>query len=126
MARILVVDDEPGIVHLLRTILVSAGHEVLAEPDGARALITAHEALPDLIFLDIAMPIVDGMTALRLLRGDPRTAAIPVAIVTGHDTNRTVRDGYDLGAEVVLGKPFDPDDVVHVVHRLLGDDEPKG
>jgi CheY-like chemotaxis protein len=117
----LVVDDDPGVARLLEVILGTAGHEVLSEPDGARALIAAHESAPDLVFMDIVMPIVDGITALRLLRGDPHTAHIPVAIITGHDDYPTIRDGYDLGAEVVLGKPFEPDDILEVVHRLVPD-----
>ncbi len=119
MAKVLVADDDPSIVRVLRAILVSSGHEVLAEEDGARALISAHEHLPDVILLDLIMPIVDGLTALRLLKADDRTSEIPIVIITGRSEAQTVRRGYDLGADVFLTKPFEPSEVLEVIHRVL-------
>lgn len=120
MARILIADDDPLVTRVLSTILESAGHEVIAEVDGARALIAAHEKLPDAILLDIVMPIMDGLTALRLLKTHVRTCEIPVVIITGHDEVANVAGGYDLGADLLLGKPFDPDDVLTTIDRVIG------
>ncbi len=119
MAKVLVADDDPSIARVLRAILVSSGHEVLTEEDGARALISAHEHLPDVILLDLIMPIVDGLTALRLLKADDRTAEIPIVIITGRSEAQTVRRGYDLGADVFLTKPFEPSEVLEVIDRVL-------
>ena len=125
MARILIADDDPLVTRVLCTILQNAGHEVMTEVDGARALIAAHEKLPDVILLDIVMPIMDGLTALRLLKTHVRTCEIPVVIITGHDEVANVAGGYDFGADLLLGKPFEPEDVVTTIDRVIGggDDE---
>jgi len=125
LARILIADDDPLVTRVLCTILQNAGHEVMTEVDGARALIAAHEKLPDVILLDIVMPIMDGLTALRLLKTHVRTCEIPVVIITGHDEVANVAGGYDFGADLLLGKPFEPEDVVTTIDRVIGggDDE---
>ena len=118
MARVLIADDDPLVARVLRTILQSAGHEVMTEVDGARALIAAHEKLPDVILLDIVMPIMDGLTALRLLKTHVRTCNIPVVIITGHDEVANVAGGYDFGADLLLGKPFEPEDVLATIDAV--------
>jgi DNA-binding response OmpR family regulator len=119
MARVLAADDDRNICRLLETILEGAGHEVICQPDGARTLIAAHEKKPDVVLLDLVMPIMDGLTALRLLKSHAETCDIPIIIITGKDEAANVRSGYDLGADLLLGKPFDPEDVLECVDRLL-------
>lgn len=106
---------------MLRVVLASEGHEVILAGDGAHALIAAHEQAPDVILLDLMMPIVDGMSALRLLKTEERTADIPVVIITGRSEAQAVRLGYDLGADMFLTKPFEPREVLDLVERVLSD-----
>jgi DNA-binding response OmpR family regulator len=119
VARVLVADDDPSVRKALRVALSVAGHEVVLAEDGARALIAAHEHVPDVILLDLVMPIVDGMTALRLLKTEERTAEIPVVIITGRSEAQAVRLGYDLGADMLLLKPFEPREVLDLIQRVL-------
>lgn len=123
MARVLVADDDRAIQRTLKTVLTQDGHTVLLADDGARALISAYEDAPDLILLDLMMPIVDGLSALRLLKTEERTSAIPVVIITGRSEAQTVRLGYDLGADMFLSKPFEPQEVLDLVKRVLSGEE---
>ena len=82
MTRVLVIDDEPAIADVLRMLLEFRGHEVLTADDGSRGFATAQRQSPDVIVLDLMMPVMDGFTALEALRGDERTAEIPVVILS--------------------------------------------
>jgi DNA-binding response OmpR family regulator len=121
LARVLVADDDPSVQRTLKAVLATEGHEVFLAEDGAHALIAAHEHVPDVILLDLIMPIVDGMSALRLLKTEERTANIPVIIITGRSEAQAVRLGYDLGADMFLTKPFEPREVLDLVERVLID-----
>jgi DNA-binding response OmpR family regulator len=123
LARVLVADDDINVQRTLKAVLAAAGHEVLLAGDGARTLIAAHEHVPDVILLDLIMPIVDGMSVLRLLKTEERTAEIPVVIITGRSEAQTVRLGYDLGADMFLLKPFEPREVLELVDRVLSGQE---
>lgn len=117
--RILIADDDTSLTQVLKAALEVVGYEVMCVADGARALILAHEYSPDVILLDVAMPILDGMAALAALKKDPRTEGIPVVVITGRAINSVVARGHALGAAFVLEKPFTPDDVLAILGRLL-------
>jgi CheY-like chemotaxis protein len=108
----LVVDDEPDQRFLLRRIFERAGHEVTEAGDGAAALEAVHNAPPDLVVTDMAMPLMNGAEFIRRLRRDPVTAAIPVLAATG-DAHLAV------GADVVVAKPYDWHDIAAVAGALL-------
>ncbi len=99
MARILIVDNEPTCLLLSTTMLKRAGHEVLNAVDGAQAIQAALTHAPDLILMDIGMPDVDGITALKKLRADPRTAGIKVVALTAYaitgERERFLAEGFD-------------------------------
>jgi len=130
MAHILVVDDDPEIRDFCAVALRDAGHHVVLADNGQSAL-DIHRIKPqDVVLLDMFMPIKDGLetlTALRQARPAPKIIAVSAGWrVTGRRvaTEGAPRDVLDearaLGADVVLRKPFDPDDLVRAVESLLG------
>jgi CheY-like chemotaxis protein len=107
--RILHVDDEPDIREVVDiSLALSPGLEVRACASGAEAVDAAAAWTPDLILLDVMMPVMDGPTVLKKLRGDPRTAAIPVIFMTARAQTKEVEHFIALGAHGVISKPFNP------------------
>lgn len=113
VATILIVDDEPDMLLLLRMALESAGHRVLDARDGAAALQTLDEAIPDIVITDLRMPVMDGHELIERLRADPRTAAVPVVVVTANPTE-------EAGGDALIRKPFRPRELLDLVDGLLG------
>jgi two-component system alkaline phosphatase synthesis response regulator PhoP len=115
-ARILVVDDEPHIVELVRYNLEQEGYEVASAGCGESALASVRAARPDLIILDIMLPGVDGLEVCRRLR---RESAVPIIMLTakGGEVARVV--GLDLGADDYVTKPFSPRELVARVRAVL-------
>lgn len=113
---VLVVDDEPHIVQLVRLYLQNEGFQVEAAFDGKQALEKARSVRPDLIVLDIMMPGLDGLEVTRELR---KTSAVPIIFLTarGDDVDRIV--GLELGADDYLAKPFNPRELVARVKAVL-------
>ena len=99
MARILVVDDDPRNLRLAVTVLEQAGHEVLSAEGGAEGVEAALAHAPDLVLMDMQMPGMDGGSALRRLRAEPRTAALKVVALTAlamkGDRERLIKEGFD-------------------------------
>ncbi|MEV7019231.1 response regulator [Streptomyces sp. NPDC093991] len=121
--RVLVVDDNKVIRQLIRVNLELEGVEVVTAADGAECLEVVHQVRPDLITLDVVMPRLDGLGAARRLRSDPRTAGIPLVVVSAC-TQHEVESGLDVGVDAFLAKPFDPQELVRVVRSLI--DAPVG
>ena len=115
MTRVLVIDDEPAIADVLRMLLEFRGHEVLTADDGSRGFATAQRQSPDVIVLDLMMPVMDGFTALEALRGDERTAEIPVVILSALGSTEVRQRCHDLGARTFLQKPYNPEDLLRAV-----------
>ena len=103
---ILVVDDDAELRVLVRRSLAGTGFAVLEAASGTAALRMADENPPALIILDVLMPDMDGLEVLRRLRRCPGTAGIPVLMLTSLNDEHTVREGFDLGCEDYLSKPF--------------------
>jgi len=99
MAKILVVDDDAANLKLAATVLEVAGHEVLSAQGGAEGIAVALAHAPDLVLMDVQMPGMDGISALKCLRADPRTAALKVAALTAlamkGDAERLLAEGFD-------------------------------
>ena len=117
--KILVVDDEPDVVELIRFNLQAAGYDVVTADDGTEALRKALSASPDLIILDLMLPEVDGLEVCKLLRRDPHTKAIPIVMLTARagEIDRVL--GFELGADDYVTKPFSPRELVLRVKALL-------
>jgi DNA-binding response OmpR family regulator len=106
--RILVGEDDPALVRLYTAYAQSRGHQVLVARDGAETLVTAAAELPDLVILDVSMPKLDGRDVLKQLKANPKTAPIPVLVVTAFGGDQNLRDLLlELGALDVLEKPVD-------------------
>lgn len=99
MAKILLVDDDAMNLRLAATVLRQAGHEVLSAAGGAEGIEAALAHAPDLVLMDVQMPVIDGIAALRRLRAEPRTAALKVVAFTAltmkGDRERLLAEGFD-------------------------------
>jgi CheY-like chemotaxis protein len=115
MARVLVIDDEAAIADVLRMLLEFRGHEVFTANDGSRGYATAQRQAPDVIVLDLMMPVMDGFTTLEALRNDERTATIPVVILSALSSNDVKRRCHDMGVRAILQKPYKPEDLLRAV-----------
>lgn len=114
--RILVVDDEPHIVELVRYNLVQEGFEVSVAHDGHEALEKARQETPDLVVLDLMLPYVDGLEICRQLRRD---RAVPILMLTAKDGEQDRVLGLELGADDYVTKPFSPRELVARVRAIL-------
>ena len=123
MSRALVVDDAPDIRLLADLVLTMAGFTVTTASSGKDALSQlAGGDLPDIVVLDVQMPDVDGWETLRRLRGDPRTADLPVVLCTVKGLPEDTLKGWSLGCDGYLAKPFDIGLLVEEVQCVLGRD----
>lgn len=116
---ILVVDDDPYILDLLKRQLQAKGFRVLSTTDPEAAYGLAEGERPDLIISDIAMPALDGFTLLRGLRDNKVTSQIPLVLLTGSDKMADVEEGFASGAQAYLLKPFDWDTAWPKIAALL-------
>ena len=117
--KILVVDDEPDALEVLAFKLKEAGYLPLLARDGARALALAREEQPAVVILDLMLPEVDGLEVCKLLRREPRTATIPVIMLTARAAEMDRVLGLELGADDYVTKPFSPRELVLRIRKLL-------
>jgi DNA-binding response OmpR family regulator len=115
--RILIVDDEPDVLLTLRMILESEGFESALAADGETALRRIDEEHPDLVVLDIMMPVLDGWFVLAELAGRARRPRVVVCSAKSSELDRN--RARDLGADEYVTKPFEPDDLVRVIRQVL-------
>ncbi|HEX9547169.1 MAG TPA: response regulator, partial [Acidimicrobiales bacterium] len=116
MATVLVVDDEPKIVQLVRDYLENAGFAVITASDGATAIRSARTGHPDLIVLDLGLPGIDGLDVTRSLR---REAPVPIIMLTARTDESDKLVGLELGADDYVTKPFSPKELVARVRAVL-------
>lgn len=120
--RILVVDDYEDNRQMYAELLAYAGYEVAEARDGAEAIAMAHRLLPDLIVMDLSLPIVDGWEATRRLKAEPRTRLIPVLALTGHAPEGLAghsESARDAGCDAFLAKPCSPETLLEVIREML-------
>jgi len=120
--KILVVDDEIYIVHILDFSLGMEGYEVVTALDGEQAVEKARTEKPDLIVLDIMMPKLDGYETCKILKGDPATRGIPVILLSAKGRNVDQKIGFEVGADDYITKPFSPRKLVERINAILGQD----
>jgi len=124
-AKILVVDDMPDLARTVQIVLEQAGYEVILAADGQEGLDKAQAEQPDLIILDVMMPVLDGFAVCRKLREDPQLKDTPVILLTGVGeqaaaTDYPVDGVLQADADDYLEKPVDPKALLATVVRLLG------
>ncbi|HEY8900273.1 MAG TPA: response regulator [Chthoniobacterales bacterium] len=114
--RILIVDDESGFTHLLRLTLEGSGKFLVEEVnDGRKALETARYFKPDIVFLDVVMPEIDGGDVAKLLRADPEFATVPIVFLTAIVSPKEAQHQTDIGGFPFLAKPVSVDSIVKAV-----------
>ncbi|CAB4708981.1 MAG: response regulator [Actinobacteria bacterium] len=119
MARILVADDDIDIRELVEFKLATLGHEITVVADGAAAVEACQAWRPDLAVLDVMMPGVSGLEAIRAIRADPALAGLPVILLTARAQESDVETGFDSGADDYITKPFSPRELASRVEALL-------
>ncbi len=119
VGRVLIVDDDEKLRFILRAHLKAAGYEVAEAADGRAGLAAAVEFRPDVIVMDITMPILDGITATRQIKADPRTAGCQVIMLTANSRTEDVIIGLDAGATEYVAKPFEVAELLARVRTAL-------
>ena len=122
-SRILVVDDDPAILRMMRRVLEVDGYDVLLAPDGDAALDVMRQDAADLVILDLMLPGRDGFDVCRTLR---RESTVPILMLTARDEATDKVAGLDCGADDYVVKPFNPDEMLARVRALLRRVQPRG
>ena len=121
---VLCVDDEEGVLSSLQRILHPFGHRVLTARDGEEGVRMAQEERPDLVILDLRMPKMDGLQALKQLQTlgmEQMTTPVPVIMLTAEDSMETTLEAYREGGVYYITKPFKSSTVQNIVEYLIGD-----
>ncbi len=123
-ARVLIVDDDPDFVESTKTVLESKLYDVVVARNGEEGVRLARELHPDLILLDVIMPVKDGFTAAEQIKKDEQLRKIPLLMLTSFsqrhgETNIAVSRGYELEAEDYIEKPITPDQLLATVSKYL-------
>jgi len=121
--NITVVDDDPRIVALVRVILEQEGFNVRCANSGYQLFAGLEKEKPDLIILDVMMPVMDGLVVLARLKDAPETSSIPVILLTVLEQHEDVLAGYKTGADYYMTKPFTRTQLITGINRLLGGDQ---
>lgn len=116
--RVLVVDDHVETVRVISDVLTREGFSVISARNGKECLSKVEAEHPDVIILDVMMPVMDGLKALRALRENPETQALPVIVLTVRDHQGDVLAGWMAGADLYIGKPCRVEELVAAVKRV--------
>lgn len=119
--KILLVDDSKTILQMEQMILANEPYELVIAHDGVEGVALALAINPDLILLDVVMPRMGGFEALRALRANQRTSAVPIVMVTTQAEADSIETGYASGCSDYIVKPIDSVELLAKVHDLLGD-----
>lgn len=117
--KILVIDDEEDFHDILRQVLQPAGYEILSAFDGAAGLKLLRLKRPDLLILDVNMPVKDGYSVCSDVRADPEFADMPILMLTIRRQDGEIVKGLDCGADDYLVKPFSPEELKTRLRNLL-------
>lgn len=117
--KVLVADDDPAIQELIRLNLEVQGYQVIIASNGVETVRKALSERPDLIILDILMPEMDGYEVMRLLKNSEETSNIPIIVLTAYASDAGALVSWMEGAEGYLAKPFNPDELLMLVERVL-------
>jgi two-component system alkaline phosphatase synthesis response regulator PhoP len=118
--RILVVDDEEGIVKLVKMYLEHYHYEVITASDGQEGLERAKTDKPDLIVLDLMLPKINGYKVCGLLKKDTKYAKTPIILFTAKAQEKDVKLGEEVGADAYITKPFEPEVLLSKIEELIG------
>ena len=119
--RILVVDDQEDLRGVLRDLLAGSGYTVIEAADGEVGVAKAKSDRPDLILMDIQMPVIDGYEATRLIKGDPNLKPIPIVAVSSFAMKGDEEKARAAGCDHYVTKPYSPMQLLRLIRGLLGD-----
>jgi len=122
--KILVVEDHAPTVKLIKAALEGQGHGVITAANGAEGLLRVNDSHPDIVILDLMMPIMDGHQMLRVIRENAATEKLPVVVLTAKSSDVDVVKGWRAGISYYLTKPFSVDELLAIVNRVLSDTAP--
>jgi twitching motility two-component system response regulator PilH len=119
MATVLIIDDSPMQIKLMRTMLEKMGHATLQAKDGNEGLEMAREQIPDLIMLDVVMPGMNGFDVTRQIRKDDKLKGIPVVLASSKSQDTDKQWGLRQGANGYLVKPYNKNELLSVIGEYL-------
>jgi len=116
---ILNVEDNEYNLKIVRQLLSRTSYRLIEAVDGEQGVATAHNELPDLILMDIQLPKLSGLDATRRLRADPKTAHIPIIVITSFALSGDSEKAKDAGASAYLAKPYSPRELLQMIRKLV-------
>ena len=116
---ILYVEDNEFNLKIVRQLLSRSSYRLIEAVDGEQGVATALRELPDLILMDIQLPKLSGLDATRTLRGDPKTAQIPIIVITSFALSGDNKKAQDAGASAYLAKPYSPRDLLAMIRKFV-------
>ena len=117
--KILIIDDEPLYLKMAALILEESKYKTVLACDGREGVEKAQKEQPDLILLDIRLPILDGIQTLKALKSNEETKKIPVIMCTVYDALKDIRESFSAGAMGYIIKPYDPEKLINEIKKLL-------
>lgn len=117
--KVLIVDDEPNIVTALEFLLKRSGYDVLLATNGAEALEQVERHRPDVVLMDVMMPIKSGYEVCQRMREQPDLAQIKIVMLSAKGSEAEVSKGLSLGADLYITKPFSTQELVETINRLF-------
>jgi two-component system cell cycle response regulator DivK len=120
--RILVVEDTEDNRQIIRDLLSSVGYELIEAADGAEAVAMAQAHRPDLILMDIQLPVMDGYEATRRIRANPELATVPIIAVTSYALSGDETKAREAGCDGYVAKPFSPRHLLAKIREFLPED----
>ena len=118
MSKIVVAEDDRAIARLIKFKLERAGYEVAVAEDGGQAVTAINNIHPDLVLLDVMMPVLDGYQVLRKIKDDPATSETPVIMLTARGQEKDIVKGIEMGSQDYIVKPFRPAELLARVNRI--------
>jgi len=118
--RILVIDDDPVLIKIMNNVLDANGFEPVMANEAPLGLEIAMTQSPDLIILDVMMPIINGYNICRLLKSEEGYKNIPILLLTSRSEQKDKEIGAEVGADGYIAKPFDTNELLETIRRLLG------
>ena len=116
---VLYVEDNEYNLKIVRQLLARTSYRLIEAVDGQLGVERARRELPDLILMDIQLPKLSGLDATRMLRADPKTAAIPIIVITSFALSGDDQKAKDAGASAYLAKPYSPRELLQIIRKLV-------
>ncbi|MDX1960738.1 MAG: response regulator [Leptospiraceae bacterium] len=120
MKKILIVDDQPQISKILNDILIKSGYTTEMAFDGLVGVQKAKQIKPDIIIMDVMMPVMSGFEACKQIKADSSTSKIPIVFLTAKGQEDDEEEAIKLGATAFITKPFSPKSVLALIEKIIG------